>query len=153
MSASKNDDRNYLQNRDTPTADSVMVLAAASNLLTSTFGTYFTLFISLPLAVASSRFLEPLIGRTAKRREQNIAEINSDDIDGHSSSSGLSFSEKLLTWFVTSVMAMAANWVAFNQFNKFVLLAYFVMIAISAAGDMLYFSCRKKNQQSVSSPS
>ncbi|QGY32491.1 hypothetical protein CUN67_26335 (plasmid) [Pantoea cypripedii] len=130
-----------------------MVLAAASNLLTSTFGTYFTLFISLPLAVASSRFLEPLIGRTAKRREQNIAEINSDDIDGHSSSSGLSFSEKLLTWFVTSVMAMAANWVAFNQFNKFVLLAYFVMIAISAAGDMLYFSCRKKNQQSVSSPS
>ncbi|MFP3571406.1 DUF3100 domain-containing protein, partial [Paraburkholderia sp. SIMBA_030] len=52
--------------QDAETAKSVLAFAAASNLITTTIGTYFTLFISLPLAVWGYRVLEPLIGRTTK---------------------------------------------------------------------------------------
>jgi len=45
-------------------AKQVMTFAAASNLITTTIGTYFTLFISLPLAVWGYRVLEPILGRT-----------------------------------------------------------------------------------------
>lgn len=44
-------------------AKEVMTFAAASNLITTTIGTYFTLFISLPLAVWGYRVLEPILGR------------------------------------------------------------------------------------------
>lgn len=44
-------------------AKQVVTFAAASNLITTTIGTYFTLFISLPLAVWAYRVLEPVIGR------------------------------------------------------------------------------------------
>ena len=47
-------------------AKAVLTFAAASNLITTTIGTYFTLFISLPMAVWGYRLLEPLIGRTTK---------------------------------------------------------------------------------------
>src|SRR5450830_1150010 len=45
-------------------AKDVATFAAASNLITTTIGTYFTLFISLPMAVWGYRVLEPILGRT-----------------------------------------------------------------------------------------
>lgn len=47
-------------------AKDVMTFAAASNLITTTLGTYFTLFISLPLATYGYRILEPILGRTSR---------------------------------------------------------------------------------------
>ena len=46
-------------------AHDIAAFAAASNLITTTIGTYFTLFISLPLANFIYRTLEPMIGRKA----------------------------------------------------------------------------------------
>ena len=44
-------------------AKDVMTFAAASNLITTTIGTYFTLFLSLPIAAWAYSVFEPIIGR------------------------------------------------------------------------------------------
>ncbi len=48
-------------------------IAAASNLLTTVVGFYFTLFLSLPLCSWLYNRLEPVLGRFAKPRTQDVA--------------------------------------------------------------------------------
>ncbi|WP_457817473.1 DUF3100 domain-containing protein, partial [Staphylococcus aureus] len=59
-------------------AKDVMTFAAASNLITTTLGTYFTLFISLPLAVYGYRILEPILGRTTRASTEQSQVTASD---------------------------------------------------------------------------
>src|SRR2546428_13730521 len=47
-------------------AKDVAAFAAASNLITTTIGTYFTLFLSLPFTIWAYKVLEPILGRTTK---------------------------------------------------------------------------------------
>ncbi|MTJ79776.1 MAG: DUF3100 domain-containing protein, partial [Telmatospirillum sp.] len=49
-------------------AKQVAVFAGAANLLTTTVGTYFTLFLSLPFTIWAYGVLEPVLGRVALRR-------------------------------------------------------------------------------------
>ncbi len=44
-------------------AKDVATFAAASNLITTTIGTYFTLFLSLPFTIWAYGKLEPILGR------------------------------------------------------------------------------------------
>ncbi|MDF7630701.1 DUF3100 domain-containing protein [Erwiniaceae bacterium L1_55_4] len=128
---------------DKATADSVMVLAAASNMLTSTIGTYFTLFISLPLAVFSYKILEPLIGRNSRAKSEAAGFVTNDDVANHDAQF-IDFKEKILTWVVTSAMALAANWVAFGQFNNQAILACVIMTGVAAGGEVLYLVSNRK---------
>jgi hypothetical protein len=51
-------------------------IAAASNLLTTVVGFYFTLFLSLPLCVWLYDRLEPVLGRFSKRPQADTAALS-----------------------------------------------------------------------------
>ncbi|WP_144138265.1 DUF3100 domain-containing protein [Paraburkholderia sp. BCC1884] len=90
-------------------AKQVMTFAAASNLITTTIGTYFTLFISLPMAVWGYRVLEPILGRKAgtsvpreERKVERVAEQHAE----------LGTSEIVCAWVLSGGLALIADWVA-----------------------------------------
>ncbi|MGI4861734.1 MAG: DUF3100 domain-containing protein [Janthinobacterium lividum] len=91
-------------------AKSVLTFAAASNLITTTIGTYFTLFISLPLAVWGYRMLEPVIGRTSRasapqrplRPASQIGEVRT-------AAPVLGFAGKLGAWLLTAAFALVCD--------------------------------------------
>lgn len=138
---------------DAKTGETVMALAAASNLITTTFGTYFTLFISLPLAVWAYRVFEPVLGRrfkfnnsTNEKEKENLD--NKTVLDAYEESaehnSGLTWHEKILAWSVTSVFAMLANWMAFGKFSESVVIGCVLLMVLSLLGDMVNTLTRKK---------
>ena len=94
-------------------AKSVLTFAAASNLITTTIGTYFTLFISLPMAVWGYRLLEPLIGRTTKASSASdvINDARPKLGDVQTEAPELGYRGKMLAWGVTAVMALVCDWI------------------------------------------
>ncbi|MDR3097543.1 MAG: DUF3100 domain-containing protein [Paraburkholderia sp.] len=98
--------------QDPETAKSVLAFAAASNLITTTIGTYFTLFISLPLAVWGYRLLEPLIGRATKASTGAAATSTPAPGDVQTEAPALGYSTRLLVWVVTAAMTLACDWIA-----------------------------------------
>ncbi|MEI7613260.1 MAG: DUF3100 domain-containing protein [Betaproteobacteria bacterium] len=90
-------------------AKEVMTFAAASNLITTTIGTYFTLFVSLPIAVWGYRVMEPIIGRKTAASSSH-EEIKTEEIaDLHTplSSTGIAFA-----WLLSGALALIADWIA-----------------------------------------
>lgn len=89
-------------------AKEVMTFAAASNLITTTIGTYFTLFISLPLAVWAYRVLEPVLGRTRANAPQEEAKVEPvAQADERLGAVGTAFA-----WMLSGAMALVADWIA-----------------------------------------
>lgn len=130
---------------DKTTADTVMALAAASNLITTTIGTYFTLFISLPLAVKAYHWLEPVLGRRNRATATpSVAEDKTDSDVSEASHTGLSWLEKVIAWFATTVLCIIGNWIVSGTFSVVVLGAGLVLIAISILGDTVYQFTGKK---------
>lgn len=129
---------------DKQTAETVMALAAASNLLTTTFGTYFTLFISLPLAVASYKILEPILGKRSKKSTAEQANDEQALQAVKESSSSLSWSDKIIAWFATAILSSVANWIAFGHFSFDVVAGCLILILVSLLGDIVYKLTRGK---------
>lgn len=90
-------------------AKQVMTFAAASNLITTTIGTYFTLFISLPLAVWAYRVLEPVIGRTRKAEQEAAAEAAPAEVANETSLSPLATAS---AWVLSGALALMGDWIA-----------------------------------------
>lgn len=90
-------------------AKQVMTFAAASNLITTTIGTYFTLFISLPLAVWAYGVLEPVIGRNRKPEKQNTLEAAPAETANETSLSPLATGA---AWVLSGAMALTGDWIA-----------------------------------------
>jgi hypothetical protein len=90
-------------------AKEVMTFAAASNLITTTIGTYFTLFISLPMAVWGYRVMEPIIGRKsfASTAQDEVATSTSSEIHAPLSSAGIA-----VAWLASGCLALIADWIA-----------------------------------------
>ncbi|MET5489584.1 DUF3100 domain-containing protein [Klebsiella variicola] len=136
---------------DAKTGETVMALAAASNLITTTFGTYFTLFISLPLAVWAYRIFEPILGRRPKFKgdhaekveHENDAVLNAYE-ESAEHNSGLSWLEKVLAWLATAVFSMLANWMAFGNFSESVLLGCLLLVVLSLLGEIINTLTRRK---------
>ncbi|WP_186036636.1 DUF3100 domain-containing protein [Burkholderia gladioli] len=122
--------------QDPETAKSVLAFAAASNLITTTIGTYFTLFISLPLAVWGYRVLEPLIGRTTKTSAQpetaspSLGEVRTE-------APTLGYGGKLLAWIVTAAMALVCDWIAHGTTPLVGLPGIAIMVVATIVGDAL----------------
>lgn len=115
-------------------AKQVMTLAAASNLITTTIGTYFTLFISLPLAVWGYRVLEPLIGRKTKA---------SMAAEGPSASTvslevpDLGWAGKVSAWIAAGALALIANYVGYKTFSADAFAGIGIMIFAAFVGELL----------------
>lgn len=121
-------------------AKEVMALAAAANLITLTLGTYFTLFISLPLAVWGYRVMEPRIGRTTKASFQQSsvdAAVVDDPVE-------LGWSARFSAWLASGALALLATLVMSKTLPPAAFLGVAVMILAAFVGELLCQLFRRK---------
>jgi hypothetical protein len=126
-------------------AAEVATFAAASNLITTTIGTYFTLFISLPFAEWVYRLLEPRIGRAPKPIATPAAQavgVTATAEAEHAAELGTG--GRWAAWGIVSVITLIGNWIAFKTQPLAALPASAIMLAIVAIGYALYQLTRKK---------
>jgi hypothetical protein len=121
-------------------AKTVLTFAAASNLITTTIGTYFTLFISLPMAVWGYRLLEPLIGRTSRASDASEAiEKSRPQLgDVETAAPQLGYRGKLLAWSVTAVFALGCDWITHGTTPFMGLPGMLIMVLATIVGDAIY---------------
>lgn len=119
-------------------AKSVATFAAASNLLTSTVGTYFTLFISLPLAVWGYKVLEPILGRRkggiakVDASAATLEQVSTSDVDAE-----LSNAARWFAWFAVAAMCLLCNLILYKTSMADALPGTLIMVACVAAGHYL----------------
>lgn len=118
-------------------AKDVLTFAAASNLITTTIGTYFTLFISLPMAVFGYRLLEPLIGRRTKASTAAEVEkpVRLNPTEGQAQASVMGNTGKLGVWALTAVLSLACDWITHGTRPLEALPGMAFMVLAAAAGD------------------
>ena len=117
-------------------AKEVAAFAAASNLITTTIGTYFTLFVSLPFANWSYSVLEPVLGRIGLKPRVQSRDAGADAvIDTQKELSG---PERAIAWIVTGALALIGNWLAYGNAPLDALPGLAIMLATVAVGYVLY---------------
>jgi hypothetical protein len=122
-------------------AKEVMALAAASNLITTTIGTYFTLFISLPLAVWGYRVLEPIIGRTTKASVMNEGpKHDSVALEVRE----LGWTGKVCAWLAAGALALIANYVGYKTLSSEAFAGMALMILAVFIGELICVALRRK---------
>ncbi|KTT24710.1 branched-chain amino acid ABC transporter permease [Pseudomonas oryzihabitans] len=121
-------------------AKQVMALAAAANLITTTLGTYFTLFISLPLAVWGYRVLEPRIGRTTKASFTQSA-VDQTVVDEPVE---LGWSGRLSAWLAAAALALLGTFVATKALPAAAFTATALLIGAAFVGELLCQLFRRK---------
>jgi hypothetical protein len=122
-------------------AKQVMTLAAASNLITTTIGTYFTLFISLPLAVWGYRVLEPLIGRTTKAstaaQGPRHDEVSLETV-------ALGWPGKVSAWCAAGALALLANYIGYKTLSADAFAGMAIMVFAAFAGEAVCALMRRR---------
>ena len=116
-------------------AKDVATFAAASNLITTTIGTYFTLFISLPLAVWGYRVLEPIIGRTTS--SSSTAADDKLHEQTHTEVADLNLAGRIGAWVFAGVLTIIANWIAYKVAPLESIGCIVIMIGAVLVGDLL----------------
>jgi hypothetical protein len=84
-------------------------IAAASNLLTTVAGFYFTLFLSLPLCSWLYGKLEPVLGRLSKRGAKNAAGTDAMAQVSVAHGGALAFRDTLIAWAVVGGGVLIGN--------------------------------------------
>ena len=109
----------------------VATYAAASNLITTIVGTYFTLFISLPVAVWVYQKLEPVLGKRAKPVViQDSAEWVVPE---------LGFGERLAVWCGAGAIALVTgNWITYHTPPSAALFGMVLVVLTVVIGDVLF---------------
>jgi len=124
-------------------AKEVAVFAGAANLLTTTIGTYFTLFLSLPFTIWAYGALEPVLGRIALRRRGavggNVA--SGDEADPHKP---MGMSEWIVAWVVTAAFALVGNRIGFQTPMGDALPGMTVIFATTVLGFLVYRVTRRR---------
>ena len=113
-------------------AHDIAAFAAASNLITTTVGTYFTLFISLPLANFIYRTLEPMIGRKAVGQPDARLSVH----DAKEIAIGWGTMVGLLA-IVAFIALVAGNWITYKTAPQAALLGTVIIVAVAAIGATL----------------
>lgn len=125
-------------------AKDVATFAAASNLVTTTIGTYFTLFLSLPLAVWVYGRLEPILGRISQSRTMPEVGCQSMVTETKSPSADFSVLTIFVIWVVAGLMSLIGNRITYHTAVDFdVLAGVAIIIAPVVIGQMLYVLTRK----------
>ena len=117
-------------------AKDIAAFAAAANLLTTTVGTYFTLFLSLPLANWLYYKLEPIL--SPKRSLYSTAEQTSAEMNEALSSVAKAEDTPVwlmaMTLIVSGGVAMIGNWIATGTSPVVALPSMLIMGAIAVVG-------------------
>ena len=112
-------------------------IAAASNLLTSVVGFYFTLFLSLPACSWLYGKLEPVLGRLTPRGRQPVAEQMPDMGAGAPMLHGLPAADTVLAWVIMIGGVMIANLLSYKVPMLVSLEGMLVVVAIVAVVEVL----------------
>jgi Protein of unknown function (DUF3100) len=121
-------------------AKQIAAFAAASNLLTTTLGTYVTLFISLPVANWVYNRLEPYLSPRSVRGARSFGDV---EIEGADAEARLvptipSWSLKLSALFVGAAIALVAgNWLTYGTVPRDALVGMLIIIAVAVLGDVI----------------
>lgn len=124
-------------------AKEVAAFAAASNLLTTTVGTYFTLFLSLPFTIMAYRVLEPLIGRG---NSGATSVLSADDQIAVSKDAGetrplqpFGWPALMSIWVASGLMALIGNDLGYNTApDLHVMAGLGIIVATVIAGQFIY---------------
>lgn len=116
-------------------AKEITAIAAASNLLTSVVGFYFTLFLSLPVCSWLYGKLEPMLGRVSRRNEsaQPTPLVQSSAPTAH----GLSVADTALSWIVVGAGALLGNKLSYRVPLLVSIQGVLLAIAIVAACELV----------------
>ncbi|MCJ2073413.1 DUF3100 domain-containing protein [Methylobacterium sp. J-030] len=98
-------------------ARDVATFAAASNLVTTTIGTYFTLFLSLPFAIWAYGRLEPILGRNrpdAARPAAAPQEAAPQEAAPAHAEVRIGFAETVLAWILIGAYGLIGNWLTYG---------------------------------------
>jgi len=122
-------------------AKQVAAFAAASNLITTTVGTYFTLFLSLPFSNFLYRTLEPVIGRFANARVAARSETVEDDVAvseeaSHDEAIGFPVLATLLV-IVGAMAIVFGNWITYHVLPVDALVGMAVVVALAIVGEVI----------------
>jgi hypothetical protein len=118
-------------------AKEVATFAAASNLITTTIGTYFTLFLSLPATVWAYKILEPIIGRKTRASMETPTLTARDSHDG---TPVLGTGASVLVWVLVAIFALFGNWITYKSAptDPAVLAGMAIIVGVVLAGYALY---------------
>ena len=116
-------------------AKEVAAFAAASNLITTTVGTYFTLFLSLPFSTFLYRTLEPRIGRFSKPVVARTDVVVTEE-EAHDKTISLPVLAVLLV-IVGALALMLGNWITYHIYPGDAALGMAIVVAVAVCGEML----------------
>ncbi len=117
-------------------AKQVAAFAAASNLITTTVGTYFTLLLSLPFTVWAYKVLEPVLGRL--RAPSAATRTVQGELD-NAAPFVLSAPWFAAIWLGTGMIALVSNDIAFGTTpDGSAVTGMAIIAAVAAVGFVLY---------------
>lgn len=118
-------------------AKDVAAFAAASNLITTTIGTYFTLFLSLPFTIWAYKVLEPVLGRTSKA---SVTASEGVDAQVDHETPALNISAQVVVWAAVGVFALFGNWINYKvpASDPMALAGMAIIVGVVLAGYALY---------------
>jgi len=121
-------------------AKDVAAFAAASNLITTTIGTYFTLFLSLPFTIWAYGVLEPVLGRRFEDKSAEPASPSFATEVGHETPA-VGVPAQVLVWVLVGVFALCGNWLNYGKvmpFDPMVFGGMAIIVGVVAAGYAIY---------------
>ena len=122
-------------------AKDVATFAAASNLVTTTIGTYFTLFLSLPFTIWAYGRLEPILGRNRAGSEA-VAAAPAAPVHEEVH---LGFGEIVVGWLLIGAYGLLGNWLAYGvRPDAAVIGGMAIIVAVVIAGYGLYLLSGRK---------
>ncbi|SEO72743.1 Protein of unknown function [Methylobacterium sp. ap11] len=124
-------------------AKEVATFAAASNLITTTIGTYFTLFLSLPFTIWAYGVLEPILGRGRGRIETAPAPAPSGTVAAHAAPAhaapAFGLPALVLIWIATAALGLIGNGLTYGtKPDGQVLAGAAIIVAVVIVGEVLY---------------
>jgi hypothetical protein len=123
--------------QETPAvAKDVAAFAAASNLITTTIGTYFTLFLSLPFTIWAYGVMEPILGRASRPKAAPTAPA---PVHKDTKVAAFSLFELLVVWVVAGTIALIGNYLGYKTpVDGSVVAGLAIIVAAVIAGYAIY---------------
>ncbi len=123
-------------------AKEVATFAAASNLVTTTIGTYFTLFLSLPFTIWAYGKLEPILGRNRPDAAQAAGPapvaVPHEEVR-------ISLPETVLAWILIGIYGLIGNWLTYGVYpDRMVISGMAIIIGVVLTGYAIYLLLGRK---------
>ncbi len=123
-------------------AKEVATFAAASNLVTTTIGTYFTLFLSLPFTIWAYGKLEPILGR---RRAATPDVPSAAPVTAGHRETPIGLAETILAWVLIGAFGLIGNALTYGVMpDRAVILGMAIILGAVLSGWLVYLLCGRK---------